>query len=657
MIGKVGKSRTGAKTGRKSPFGDVVNYIARETDGKGREIAPGDIGVVNLSTPPDQLDLAVLLMDNAASKALRNGKFKGDPVYHLILSWRQEDAPDQKQIEDCVQHTLKALGMQECQAVWAIHRDTDDDHVHVAVNRVHPEKKTVVGPPRRDYLIIDRVMRELEIRHGFARDNGPFITVVGKDGPHIVRMSRKERLGEGLLKNSDEQGPRLTQAAKAAERSQGAASFQAWAQGDPAQALRDAMRNPRATWPDVHAALADYGMVIQPKGSGMIVSTTLESGRLLACPFSGLDRNFTRMKLEQRLGVFIPAPSFPTTPTTNSYDRFLHNYQSGKKWDGPAAYDDKDRQRLQRRAERQAEREDLHARYKADQQYIKDTRRDARQSLMGRQKSERDALQGSTKAQKQAFIAKEAARGMTIATAQSLWAFESARVKESLQKKHLKDRRALPCTMVWRDWVEQQAALGDEAALAALRGIRYREGRKASQEKNGFEGEELEALKPILSKLHPEIDHRRQLIHYRNDQGARLFTDTGPRIEMHDQAEASVEAALRIAAQKYGAVDITGSAAFREQAARQAARLEIQLRDKDLQQLWRQERLAMHPKPQQDRVQPEPQPRPVPIVSSPQRIPEKIETKPDQTPQPHRTQKQVPARKSRHRHGDIDMGR
>ena len=49
---------------------------------------------------------------------------------------------------------------------------------------------------------------------------------------------------------------------------------------------------------------------------------------------------------------------------------------------------------------------------------------------------------------------------------------------------------------------------------------------------------------------------------------------------------------MRIAAQKYGAVDITGSAAFREQTARQAARLGIQVRDTDLQKVWRLEREA-----------------------------------------------------------------
>jgi hypothetical protein len=58
---------------------------------------------------------------------------------------------------------------------------------------------------------------------------------------------------------------------------------------------------------------------------------------------------------------------------------------------------------------------------------------------------------------------------------------------------------------------------------------------------------------------------------------------------------------LLIAAQKYGAVDITGSSAFREQAARAAARLGIQVRDADLQKVWQLEREAMQSKQPQRR--------------------------------------------------------
>ncbi|MDA8154664.1 MAG: relaxase/mobilization nuclease domain-containing protein [Acidithiobacillus sp.] len=602
MLGKVGKSRIGAKGLGKSPFADLVNYVAREADGKGREVDKKEMGALNLDTDAEDLDLAIKQMDMAAAKTTKNGKFKGDPVYHLILSWQEGEKPTPKQVKECVQYTLKALGMEECQAVWAIHHDTDNDHVHIAVNRVHPEKGIVMGPPRRDYHVIDKAMRELEIIHGFRRDNGPYVTLDTKSGPQIVRMSRKERLEKGLLKGGDEHGPRTTQAAKAAERSQGAPSFQEWAQGEPATALRKVLENPAgATWQTLHEALAPYGMAIQTKGTGMVVTTTLDNGRTLACPISKLDRNCTRMKLEQRLGVFVPPSPSSKNPST-TYEAFLHQAQSGQLQDGPTQHNDQKGHRARRRAERQKAREDLHTRYQADQQCIKDTRRDARKALLARQKAERETQRQDHKGRKSLFITRKVATGMGRQAATSLWAFTAASEKEALQKRHLKERHALPRTMVWRDWLEQQAAppIEDEAAKAALRGIRYRERRNDNQKKNGIEGEELEALKPILSRLHHEIDHRRQLIHYRDAHGHDLFTDTGPRIDIHDRAESTVEAALRIAAQKYGAVDITGSAAFREQAARAAARLGIQVRDQDLQKVWQQEREAAQPKHQYD---------------------------------------------------------
>ncbi|MBU2770098.1 TraI/MobA(P) family conjugative relaxase [Acidithiobacillus caldus] len=594
MIGKVGRSRQAAKGGagsNGSQFRDIITYISRDADGKGRMVAPGEMGVLNLPLGTDEMAMNVEMMDIAARQTQKNGKFKGDPVYHLVLSWRENDSPNAKQVEDCVKHTLKALGMQECQAVWAIHRDTDDDHVHIAVNRVHPAKGIVVGPPHHDYFIIDKAMRELEIKHGFERDNGPYITVDTPAGPEIVRMSRKERLEKGLLKGGDEMGPSTTQSARQAERNQGAESFQRWAQGEPAHALMDALKSPSATWDDLHEALAAYGMKLKPKGTGMVVTTEMGE-RTLACPLSKLDRSLTRMKLEERLGAFEPlSNSSSLPPPTTTYKDFLNHAQAhGSEHDGPKPHDDRSGKRARRRAERAQAREALHQRYRQEKEHIKATRRDTRKSLLERQAAERKALAEDHRIRrKPQFIAQKMALGMDRQMATGLWAYQAAREKEELQKRQLKERMALPRGLVWRDWLEQEAAKEDEAALSALRGIRYRERRKENQEKNGIEGEEVDALKPMLKTLTTRVDRRRQKIHYLDASGKMLFTDTGPRIDVHDKADTSVEAALRLAAQKYGAVDITGSAAFREQAARQAARMGIKVRDKDLQGVWQKE--------------------------------------------------------------------
>ncbi|MHB1530367.1 MAG: LPD7 domain-containing protein, partial [Acidiferrobacteraceae bacterium] len=61
-----------------------------------------------------------------------------------------------------------------------------------------------------------------------------------------------------------------------------------------------------------------------------------------------------------------------------------------------------------------------------------------------------------------------------------------------------------------------------------------------------------------------------------------------------------------------GSVDITGSADFREQAARTAARLGIGVRDPDLQSFWHQERQRV--------IEPR---RPVPARPAPERQPER----------------------------------
>jgi len=158
----------------------------------------------------------------------------------------------------------------------------------------------------------------------------------------------------------------------------------------------------------------------------------------------------------------------------------------------------------------------------------------------------------------------------------------------------------LPKQDVWRKWLEREAEQGDHAALAALRGIHYREQRNKSKQVNTIEGEELDPLRKLtLAGLEAQIDRKRQLVLYRDAQGRDKFTDTGPHIVMHDKSDDSLEAALRMAAQKYGGkVDITGSSEFRERTARQAVRLGIEVMDADLQAIVQDEQRRMQRPPQ-----------------------------------------------------------
>ncbi|MHB1528584.1 MAG: TraI/MobA(P) family conjugative relaxase [Acidiferrobacteraceae bacterium] len=599
MIGKV---ITLNKTGStKRGFGPVVTYITRDdrdlrSDGPTPNIPP-ELGLINLEADIDTVEdraLVAELMNATAAQARKRNHFRGNPVYHVALNWMGGEHPSTAQVDAAVKHLMQAVGLHDCEALWALHRDTDYDHVHVVMNRIHPETGRVVGPGPYDYFKIDKACREIELAQGWQHAPGPYVVEQGRHGPEIVRRSRRER-----------NVVRPTQKAQRAARNQAAPSFQEWVTRDPARAIQDTLHRPGATWTDVHQTLADYGAALTTKGSGLIVTTILPEGRILAAKASQLGRECSKARMEQRFGPFQSHPdSILNVPTHETYTAFVARVQRDGVLGNPEPADgsrnpsargqEENPERALRRLERAQARHALYRRFKIEQETLKLQRRAARKDLAERHRRERVELKETLALRRTVFRAEQQIAGVPTKLITALWAFEAARAREGVQKRHATERPhpgGLPKGVVWRNWLEQQASHGDEAAKSALRGIRYHEQRKQNQSRNGLDGEDLDPLKPVLSSLHTEIDPRRQRVHYRDAHGQILFTDTGPRIEVHDTADTSLEAALRVAAQKFGGrVDITGSVDFRERATRVAARLGIGIRDSDLQPLWQQER-------------------------------------------------------------------
>jgi hypothetical protein len=565
-------------------FGEAVRYIARDNPDQVAEPSP-EMGALNLDCPldiPEDRQTAIDILD-ATVAAARNTTARG-PVYHVTLAWQEAEHPERQQIDTACAHVMKTLGFEGHEALWALHRDTDHDHVHLIVNRVHADGHTA-KVPKYDWLLLDKAMREIELAHGWRHSPGPYGVVHDQGKAGIVRMSRAERTALGQLDG----GQRVSNAAKAAEhRNAGAQSFQAWLAGEPAQVLRTAVQSPGASWHSVHHAAARYGVTIQPKGSGMVATTTLDDGRVLAAKASQMGRWASKNALEKALGPYKPSRGPMPEPKVR-YAAALDG-QRASLW-GEPQHASADPERQRRRAERAQARALLAARFKAEMEAIRKQRQALRKAMTARHRDERQALIPTLRGERAAALAEHRRDGMNAKVALSYRAWEQAKVKEALQKRQAVERKALtaktPRTEVWRTWLEQQAELGDEAAKAALRGIRYREQRnsKKYQQQDGIEGEELDPLRKLtVAALDVQIDHKRQLVIYRGQDGQAKFTDTGPRIVMHDKAADSLEAALRIAAQKYGGkVDVTGSREFRERAAREAVRLGIAVTNADLQ--------------------------------------------------------------------------
>lgn len=578
-------------------FGPVLRYLLRVERKDSLSRPTPESGHLHLKQEPywsaaeDAREYAqdvAAVFDDQARQCRDRGRFSGNAVYHVAINWMEGEHPTLQQAERASRHVMRALGFGECQAVYSIHRDTGNDHVHLVINRVHPVKLTAVSVPWGDYFLLDRCMRELELELGCARAQGPYVTVDAADGPKIVRMSRVERAARGLLQNPE--SPRISPRAQRAEQNLAAESFQRWLTGAPSVALHRAITTRATTWQDVHRVFAGFCCVIQPKGSGLVVTTTLSNGRVLAAKASLLGRWASKASLERTLGPYTaPSSSSGLPGVRRSYEQFIERERVAE--DRPRQRDDVER--LVRRAERAEARRELAERFARDQVQLRMRRRLEREALRRRQEAERRALSAAHRAQRGRLCALTRAPRQDAHLALALWAFAAAKEREALQRRQAVERRTLmdnlPRGEVWRRWLDRQAVEGDEAARAALRGIRYRERRRERQE--GIAGEEIAAQRPItIGSLRADVDVTRHLVIYRRADGSEVFRDVGPRILMRDRGDESLEAALRVAAQKYGGrVELTGSERFRERAARMATRLGIVVESAELQAIIREE--------------------------------------------------------------------
>jgi hypothetical protein len=101
---------------------------------------------VNLATDDPELALRIMAYTammqgqlKAAAGTKATGRKLTTPVLAYSLAWHPDERPTKEQKLDAARDSLKALGLEEHQAVILEHTDEPHAHVHIVVNRVHPE--------------------------------------------------------------------------------------------------------------------------------------------------------------------------------------------------------------------------------------------------------------------------------------------------------------------------------------------------------------------------------------------------------------------------------------------------------------------------------------------------------------------------------------
>ena len=598
VVDDLKRSPEQAEPGRYEPE-DAANYLAREGV---LEAASFHLEGLNPTDPDDRRQIIKLMDSTARAWASRSkANPKANPFYHVVLSWKEGEQPTIDQATAAAVKALNAVGMANNQAFFAIHRDKDHHHhIHIIANRVHPDHLILTGPPRYDFLVLDKTCREIELEQGWQHDNGPHVVIDGK----IKRLTHALRRQLGL--EADKSLAPYAPAVKArmGEVKAGLPSLAGWLKNKVAPELL-ATQN----WQEFHCACAARGLRVVKVKSGLIFEANMLD-KATQTKASAVHYALSLGRLQNRFGAYQP-PDIITAPATfangpkfgSTYNDYVARIACGTDLDSQehprrtGRGDQRDQARLDRAIARTA----LFEQYKVEKFTAKDNRKSARLGLRVLHKAEKFDLLKQLAAAKTGTVAHlQNQYGSQIA--RLLWAAQRTAAMEGMADRQRQERLALTRAnaMEWLPWLERQAALGNEAAIAALRGLRYRAQREKNKQKAGIEGEDLGPIGPLAAQensirgtARPDYFDIRtaQLritpehsIEYLDARGKVRLTDSGPRIDLsQENDQQAMQAGLLLASQKYGGeVFVTGSLTFRELAAKEALMMGIRVKNPEL---------------------------------------------------------------------------
>lgn len=240
----------------KSDFAGLADYI---TDTQGKTERLGRVQVTNCVAGTVQAAI-----DEVLATQHINTRAKGDKTYHLLVSFRTGEKPNADTIKAIEERICAGLGYGEHQRISAVHHDTDNLHIHIAINKIHPVRHTM-HEPYYPHRALAELCTILERDYGLEPDN---------------HESRK-RGTEGRAVDM--------------ERHAGIESLVGWIKRECLDEIREAQ-----SWTELHQTMRANGLELRERANGLVI----ESGDGTMVKASTVARDLSKPKLEARLGSF-----------------------------------------------------------------------------------------------------------------------------------------------------------------------------------------------------------------------------------------------------------------------------------------------------------------------------------------------------------------
>ena len=254
-------------------IGDLVDYIRFPHNRNPQEKIEYAGGRNFLSTTHvgQKMEMIALARETAHSNM---------PVQHWMFSWREGEQPSREQVEELVDMFLEKMEMIGHQTIYGLHHDTDNYHLHIAVNRMNSESGKVVQPHRGfDIREAHKILAHIENKQGWASEENSMYAILESGELARRRVAQKVK---------------LKQAALDFEHATGEKSAQRIARERGYVIIKNAQ-----SWAEMHEKLAKVGLRFEKKGSGAVIIVGKNVVKA-----SSVDRAFSMGKLCRKLGNF-----------------------------------------------------------------------------------------------------------------------------------------------------------------------------------------------------------------------------------------------------------------------------------------------------------------------------------------------------------------
>lgn len=261
----------------KSSFKRLSEYITNEQ-------VQSDINIRNVGAwiEPNDIydmdDLELFIEDVEAVQSMSEAK--SDKTYHLIVSFGVDERPDIDTLKNINNELIDSLGFGSHQRLSVIHDDTDNLHMHIAINKINPEKYTILEP-YYPYKTLSKKAKELEIKY------------------NLNQTHSNEKSNENTCTAANDIYARPTQI-----------SFKSYVFSIDLSECK--------SWAEFHDRLKENGVEYRKYGSGAVFKDLKDNK--INIKASAVKREYSLNSLEKKYGKFEPSKSL--NDIQNSYQRY-----------------------------------------------------------------------------------------------------------------------------------------------------------------------------------------------------------------------------------------------------------------------------------------------------------------------------------------------